>query len=168
MKRIVVQPMKCAGCRTCEMVCSITHYGVCSPLWSHIRVVEWQDLGLTVPMTCMQCEDPLCMKVCPVKGISRDAATGAVVVNENCIGCRMCLLACPFGAPSININTGRMIKCDLCGGDPQCVKYCPTGALEFVELSDQTMDRKRDGAGALISDQLMRLKQFAEQTSEVL
>ena len=154
-KMIVVQPMECAGCRTCEMACSLVHFGVCSPALSSIRVVEWQDKGLSVPLTCLQCEKAVCMEVCQVKAIYRDENTGAMIVDEQlCIGCKMCILACPFGGPKVNRQTGKAIKCDLCGGEPQCVSVCPTKAIKYMDVNDFVMDKKKSSAAGLIKDEI--------------
>lgn len=163
-KAIVVYPMECAGCRNCEVVCSLVHFGVCSPALSNIRVVEWQDKGLTVPFTCLQCENPVCMDSCPVNAISRDEKSGAVVANDNlCIGCKMCLLVCPFGGPRVNSQNGRIIKCDLCNGDPQCVKNCPTKAIKYMDINEFAMEKKKSSAAALVKDELKMMAAVTKQ-----
>lgn len=160
-KMIVCEPMECAGCRTCEMACSLAHFGACSPLLSNIRVVEWTRIGLTVPMTCLQCEDATCMKACKVGAIQRDSKTGAMVVKDDvCVGCKMCILVCPVGGPALSPETRKMHKCDLCGGDPACVKWCPTGALKFVDVLDAPEDKRRNAAAFLVSDTLLKLKEY--------
>ncbi|MGI6686321.1 MAG: 4Fe-4S dicluster domain-containing protein [Bacillota bacterium] len=152
-KMIVMKPMECAGCRTCEMVCSVKHYGVSSPVRSQIRVVEWLKEGLCSPLTCLQCEEALCEKACPMKAISRDNKTGAKIIDEKlCVGCRMCVLACPVGGTAIHLDTRKAMKCDLCGGDPQCVRFCPTGAIEYVDVTDISHDKKKSGAALLLYD----------------
>lgn len=156
----MVKPMECAGCRTCEMVCSIKHYGVSSPARSNIRVVEWLKEGLCSPLTCLQCEDPLCLKACPVKAISRDEETGAKKVNEKlCVGCKMCILVCPVGGAAMNLDSRKAMKCDLCGGDPQCVRWCPTHAIQYVDVSEVPLDKKKGGAQLLLSDVMAQLNQ---------
>ncbi len=48
-----------------------------------------------MPIACMQCEKPPCVKVCPVRTTYREG-DGPVVIDYNwCIGCRMCMGACP-------------------------------------------------------------------------
>lgn len=90
---------------------------------------------------CFQCEDPSCLKVCPVHAIRRDE-NGAVVMNpDKCIGCMMRLNACPLGNISYHPAVGRVFKCDLCGGEPRCARYCPSGAISFVDTD--TVDERR-------------------------
>lgn len=58
-----------------------------------------------VPRPCMHCENPPCVKVCPVQATYRDAE-GIVRQNyERCIGCRFCTVACPFSARYFNWET---------------------------------------------------------------
>lgn len=159
-KMIMVKPMECAGCRTCEMVCSVKHYGVSSPARAQIRVVEWMKDGLCSPLTCLQCEDPLCEKACPMKAISRDEKTGAKIVNDKlCVGCKMCMFVCPVGGTSINLDSRKAMKCDLCGGEPACVEWCPTGAIKFVDVSEIPLDKKKAGAALLLTDVMAQLNQ---------
>jgi len=159
-KMIVVQPSLCAGCRLCEVVCSTVHYGVCSPARSNIRVVEWQDKGISVPFTCLQCESAICMENCPAKAITRDEKSGAMIIAEElCLGCRMCVLTCPFGGPRVSLDTGRVVKCDLCGGDPQCVSNCPTKAIKFMDVNEFIMEKMKASATGLVNEEL---KQIAE------
>ncbi len=51
-----------------------------------------------LPILCMQCEDPECLKVCPTKATTQ-REDGVVVIDKNlCVGCRYCIVACPYGA----------------------------------------------------------------------
>lgn len=121
---------KCTGCRTCEMVCSLTHTGECNPLKSRIHVTRMKLDGVMIPVYCKQCVNAPCAKNCPENAIYRDEKTGVVLIDyAKCIGCKNCIQYCPFGAMTLDPETEQVIKCDLCGGDPQCVKYCIDNAL---------------------------------------
>jgi Fe-S-cluster-containing dehydrogenase component len=117
-----------------------------------------------MPIACMQCEKPPCVKVCPVRTTYREA-DGPVVIDYNwCIGCRMCMGACPYWARRINLTEpvlpkaemnpvthylgnrprmrGVVEKCHWClqrtrqGRYPACVEVCPVGARKFGNLLD--------------------------------
>ena len=132
---IVFDERICSGCRTCEAVCSLSHEGAVSSHLSRIQVVTWPFEGYRSDIhTCLQCEDPECMAVCPTGALQRDELTGALIIGEEaCTGCKACMDACSQTPSRIRYDEQRSIcvKCDLCGGTPLCVKYCMEGALSF-------------------------------------
>jgi Fe-S-cluster-containing dehydrogenase component len=83
-----------------------------------------------IPLLCLQCEDPACVKVCFTAALSKREESGTVEFDSaKCVSCRMCVVACPFGSIEVSVDDGKIQKCDLCGGDPMCAKFCPSGAL---------------------------------------
>ncbi len=145
MKMFVIDPDKCTGCRDCELVCSLSHEGVINPYRSRIVVIRDPLNALELPTVCVQCEDPVCMAVCPVSAIYEDPKTGAKIIDyDKCMGCRSCVLSCPIGGALVDPVTGKTIKCDLCNGDPMCVKFCKTKAIDWVDIreADQKIKRK--------------------------
>ena len=134
---IVVDKSLCAGCRTCEVVCSLFKSDVCSPELSRIQVrSSFLEVDFAASV-CLQCIDPPCMHACPAGAISIDQMTGARIINETmCMGCRMCIEECGnhFDPPRLRFDSANQVvlKCDLCGGDPQCVRWCPIGAIIYV------------------------------------
>jgi Fe-S-cluster-containing hydrogenase component 2 len=149
-KLLTIDPEKCTGCRNCELVCSVRHYGVSNPSLSSIQVVKWDHIGVCIPMSCQQCEDAPCLEVCPKDAIYRDDMLESIAVNHDlCIGCKMCLAACPFGAMRWNTGRSRVFKCDLCGGDPQCVRFCYTKAVDYQAASMASTGRMRQAASKI-------------------
>jgi Fe-S-cluster-containing dehydrogenase component len=148
--RILVEPERCTGCRNCELFCSLKNYGEVNPSRARIHVVRSQkdNIITTVPVVCQQCEDPMCMAMCPAGALARHPETHAVVVDpDKCLGCRTCVEVCPFGAPSVDPRTGTSEKCNLCDGDPTCVKVCSQFAIKFVTAEEEALERKRDTVG---------------------
>ena len=146
-KTLYIDYQKCTGCRLCELVCAVFHDGISNPVRSRIKVMKWEAEGLYIPMTCQQCQDAPCLNVCPVKAISRDEELGRVFVDYDvCIGCRSCVAVCPFGAMNFNIKDKQVFKCDLCDGDPQCVRFCEEKAIDYLEMDDVSIYKKRDAA----------------------
>ncbi len=137
---IVGDPTICHSCGICELVCSLTHDGACSPSRSRIRIVRDPLAGETKQVTCRQCTHPECYYSCPVNAIAVEAATGARVIDvTRCIGCGLCAKACPFNRRglilTLDAETNTYVKCDLCtvvGTPPQCVAACPWGALTYI------------------------------------
>ncbi|MEN6460540.1 MAG: 4Fe-4S dicluster domain-containing protein [Syntrophomonas sp.] len=143
-KILVVQPEKCTGCRTCELTCSFFHTGESNPMRSRITVINFDKVGFAAPIVCQQCSSAACMAVCPVGAITKDAATGAMTVDDaKCLRCKMCTIACPFGATLYDYQSDIVAKCDLCGGDPECVKLCPSGAISYQEANASSLAKRK-------------------------
>ena len=129
-----MDPKKCNGCMECEAVCASVKTGVKDPSRSRIRVIDWNQKGLFLPVTCQHCETAPCMAVCPKEAILRHPVDERVMVDyDRCISCRMCMAVCPFGAIGFDPQTRMVIKCDLCDGAPACVPCCQPGALVFTD-----------------------------------
>jgi molybdopterin-containing oxidoreductase family iron-sulfur binding subunit len=124
-----------------------------------------QESQFYVPVSCQQCRNAPCTKVCPT-GATWTEPDGIVVIDYDwCIGCRYCMAACPYGArhfnwaepaiPLAEVNSnlhvlgnrprrkGVVEKCTFCiqrtraGRYPACVEVCPVGARKFGNLLDK-------------------------------
>ena len=128
---LVIVPRNCIGCRTCELACSFYHSSGGAFARARIKVHTVGEKRY-VQMTCLQCLDPACVKVCPVEALVRNPATGAIdVCEDRCIGCALCEKACPFGHMHFDREARVAVKCDLCKGAPACARFCPSRALEM-------------------------------------
>ena len=145
MKRVLMMyPEKCTGCGCCELACSLAHEGEFRPSVSRISVFRFEERGSNVPMTCFQCEEPSCHKVCKTGALWKDDEADVVQFDEaKCIGCRMCVMACPFGNIAYNRMKKKAFKCDQCSGSPQCVDFCPNHALDYVPADSENSSKKR-------------------------
>jgi Fe-S-cluster-containing dehydrogenase component len=116
---------------------------------SQIPIPGAQALTVHFPRSCLHCETPDCVTVCPTGASYKRAEDGIVLVDEDkCIGCQLCAWACPYGAREISEQRGVMQKCTLCvdriynetldeeDRQPACVKACPTRARHFGDLGD--------------------------------
>ena len=138
-KIISIDPIRCTGCRVCEIACSLEHTGECNPNRARIKVMKNEEQGIDLPLVCMHCSNAPCVEVCPTGAMTRDDASGTVSIQEEaCLGCKLCMLVCPLGAITVDNDSaqGTVMKCDLCGGNPKCVTFCETKAIDFVPAED--------------------------------
>jgi protein NrfC len=152
---LVYDSRKCAGCTTCMLACSLTHYGVQSLSLSRIQIMQdsFGKFPNDVKMApCRQCKAPVCVQSCPVGAAYVDTANGNVrrIDSKKCIGCKTCIKMCPqqphrtVWVPSSDGIKNTSSKCDLCIDTPHwnekggpgrkqaCVETCPMKAIKFV------------------------------------
>jgi len=158
----------CVGCHACAVNCKQWNsgghmapltdqdpYGP-NPLGVWFNRVHSYEAGegsesrtVHFPRSCLHCEQPACVEVCPTGASYKRAEDGIVLVNEDlCIGCKLCSWACPYGAREYDYDAGIMKKCTLCidriynatlGEServPACVSTCPVSARHFGDLGD--------------------------------
>jgi len=151
---MVIDLNKCVRCRTGYVACKREHNILAHPRddehpyeYYRLRYVEWEwgkypEVKRTfIPVACMQCDDPICMRFCPVDAISQGSDGIIVIDEERCNGCGVCAPVCPYGALYINPD-GKADGCDFCANRlhagllPKCVEICPAGARTFGDLDD--------------------------------
>ncbi|MDX2104279.1 MAG: 4Fe-4S dicluster domain-containing protein [Alphaproteobacteria bacterium] len=165
----------CVGCHACAVNCKEWNTGgIAAPLtdldpygaeplgvWFnriHSFEVGEGSSGRTVhfPKSCLHCETPDCVTVCPTGASYKRAEDGIVLVQEDlCIGCKLCSWACPYGAREYDYDAGVMKKCTLCVDKiynesleevdrvPACVATCPASARHFGDLGNPDSDVSR-------------------------
>ena len=161
----------CVGCHACAVACKEWNEGgQFGPLpdedpygkeplgvwFNRVHTYDVRDVAaagadFTVhfPRSCLHCETPDCVTVCPTGASYKRAEDGIVLVDEDkCIGCQLCAWACPYGAREFSQQRGVMQKCTLCvdriynqtleeiDRQPACVMACPTRARHFGDLGD--------------------------------
>lgn len=149
----------CTDCKACQIACKDRSSLPVGVMWR--RVIQyvggsWTPVdrknGTMTPngvfsyslsLSCMHCQNPVCMEGCPAGGITKREEDGIVVINtDECIGCRYCEWTCPYGAPQFNEELGIMTKCDFCvdlldkGENPACVDACVMRCLDYGDLDE--------------------------------
>lgn len=127
--------------------------------WRRVIATEYGDIPpdvdvLNLSVSCNHCQEPACIKACPMKYIYKESQYGIVLIDNNktCISCQRCRMACPWDSPQYYDNIEmyslndparpRMTKCNLCidrvrdGLKPACVASCPMRALDAGPMDE--------------------------------
>lgn len=107
---MVIDLQKCIGCDTCTVSCKAenrTPPGVTYNVVLEMELGAYPNVGhVNVPRPCMQCDNPPCVAVCPVKATYKREDGIVVIDADRCIGCRYCMAACPYGARYFDFGEG--------------------------------------------------------------
>jgi molybdopterin-containing oxidoreductase family iron-sulfur binding subunit len=166
---MVIDLAHCHNLKKCQSACNHAHFVHDHQNW--IKVYPMQDAEHTSPYwqptTCMHCDDPPCVKVCPVDATFKRQDGIVLIDNERCVGCRFCMAACPYSTRVFNweapiippealemqyspetscpAKVGTVSKCDFCpdmvrkGELPHCVSACPNGVFYFGDMNEDVV-----------------------------
>ncbi|MFA5245316.1 MAG: 4Fe-4S dicluster domain-containing protein [Pedobacter sp.] len=101
---MVIDLARCKNLKKCQSACNHAHQVHPGQNW--IKILSMQEAEHTAPYwqptTCMHCDEPPCVKVCPVDATFK-RQDGLVLIDSNrCIGCRFCMAACPYSTRVFN------------------------------------------------------------------
>ena len=142
----VIDNTRCIGCHACSTACKSENevpLGVNRTWVKYVEHGAYPDVKRTFQVTrCNHCENPPCVRICPVTAMyQRD--DGIVEFDKDaCIGCKACMQACPYDAIHIDPETNTASKCHYCahridvGLEPACAVVCPTEAIVAGDLDD--------------------------------
>ena len=172
---LVIDLDVCVGCHACVTSCKewntsgiagtladLRPYGE-DPSGTFFNRVQTFEVGhypdtktVNFPKSCLHCEDPPCVPVCPTGASYKRAEDGIVLVDyDKCIGCKYCAWACPYGVRELDEDRKVMTKCTLCVDrvcneslpkeerKPACVMACPTKARIFGDIHDPESEAAR-------------------------
>jgi Fe-S-cluster-containing dehydrogenase component/DMSO reductase anchor subunit len=140
---------RCVNCGACSAACLIENGWTIRPrnIYTFNTGASSACAFTNLSIACNHCETPVCLTGCPASALYREPGTGAVIVNDNkCIGCKYCQWNCPYDAPKYDVEKRTIGKCNLCHQRlieeqlPACVSSCPSGALDYGELSDNSIE----------------------------
>jgi molybdopterin-containing oxidoreductase family iron-sulfur binding subunit len=107
---MVIDLDRCTGCQACAVACraenNVPIAGAAdtekgrSIFWmNQLKRSEgiYPDVRQQfLPAPCNHCEDPPCIKVCPVGATSQSEEGITQQIPDRCIGCRLCEVSCPY------------------------------------------------------------------------
>ena len=169
---LIIDLNVCVGCSACVTSCKewntsgeagpMTDFNAYSkdPTGTFFNRVQSFEVGefpntevVHFPKSCLHCEEPPCVPVCPTGASYKREEDGIVLVDyDKCVGCKYCAWACPYGAREIDANQKVMKKCTLCVDriydkslredrrKPACVLACPTSARIFGDVHDESSE----------------------------
>jgi len=156
----VFRQENCVGCSACSVACQVYNE---LPENVRFRKVDRYEVkhengtkDVWLSHSCMHCENPGCLMVCPAKAYTvRD--DGIVILDrERCTGCGLCVTACPYNAISMLEEDGKAAKCNMCverldaGLKPACVDGCPVQCLDhdnIHQILQQKVSASKQGVG---------------------
>lgn len=166
---MVVDLARCKNARKCITSCQKWHFLPEDREWLTVKLMKDSPDAAPYwfPKQCFHCDNPPCVKVCPVDATYKRQDGIVLIDNERCIGCKFCMAACPYstrvfnwdepdqhldltkvqyspeaGAPA---KVGTVEKCDFCpdrareGLLPPCVEACPNGVFYFGDENEDTV-----------------------------
>jgi molybdopterin-containing oxidoreductase family iron-sulfur binding subunit len=166
---MVIDLAKCNNARKCITACQKMHYSPDDVEWLQVKLMKDNEKGSPYwfPKTCFHCDNPPCVKVCPVDATFKRDDGLVLIDNERCIGCKFCMAACPYSTrvfnwderelseaekmcsyspeSSVPAQEGTVEKCDFCpdmariGQLPDCVTACPNGVFYFGDENEDTV-----------------------------
>ena len=166
---MVIDLSRCKNLKKCQSACNHMHF--LEPEQSWIKIHSMQDADHSAPYwqptTCMHCDEPPCVKVCPVDATFKRQDGIVSIDSDRCVGCRFCMAACPYSTRIFNWDTpeipeeiaklkyscetsvpqkkGTVGKCDFCpdmvrkGELPHCVSACPNGVFMFGDMNEDSV-----------------------------
>ena len=166
---MVIDLSRCKNVKACQASCNHAHQ--LNPAQNWIKLYPMQDAEHTAPYweptTCMHCDEPPCVKVCPVDATFKRQDGSVLIDSDRCIGCRFCMAACPYSTrvfnweasdlprevkeqpysceTSVPQKKGTVGKCDFCpdmarkGELPHCVSACPNGVFAFGDMLEDSV-----------------------------
>ncbi len=155
---MVIDLDKCTACQACVVACQVeNNVAFMGPEQAQRgRAIFWIKLVALpegrakvrfLPLPCMHCDNPPCVKVCPVDATNITPDGIVRQIFARCIGCRYCTTACPYTRRYFNWykpewpdETSQALNPD--------VSVRPKGVVEKCTLCHHRLQKAREKAMA--------------------
>lgn len=156
---MVIDLDRCTGCETCVIACKAeNNIPVSGPgesdkgreiLWMQVlpeMTGTFPNVKLRyLPRPCMQCDEPPCAKVCPVRATYKNEEGLVAQIYSRCIGCRYCTMACPYTVKYFNWSEPEWDTESTRSWNPD-VSIRSAGVVEKCTFCHHRLQRVRDQA----------------------
>lgn len=166
---MVIDLSRCKNLKKCQEACNHSHHIHPDQNWIKVHAMQDADHAAPYwqPTICLHCDEPPCVKVCPVDATFKRQDGIVLIDSDRCIGCRFCMAACPYSTrvfnweepelpesiahqhysseSSVPQKKGTVGKCDFCpdmtrqGELPHCVSACPNGVFMFGDMNEDSV-----------------------------
>jgi len=157
---MVIDLDRCTACQGCVVACQVEN-NVPPPeredaqrcraiAWIRLAPMDLEEHGQRpglqlIPIPCMHCENPPCVKVCPATATTLGEDGLVAQVYPRCIGCRYCTTACPYTVRQFNWKDVEWPEPMQEGLSPD-VSVRPRGVVEKCSFCHHRLQRARDRA----------------------
>ena len=97
---MVIDVKKCVTCYACVLACKQEHFLPPNIFKNRLLVGERGEYPnvtkFVYPIQCNQCENAVCVEVCPTRATYKRDDGVVVVDSDRCTGCQSCVTACPY------------------------------------------------------------------------
>lgn len=111
---MVIDLARCKNARKCIESCQQMHH--VPEEKELIKVLAMKDREdappYWMPKTCFHCDNPPCVKVCPVDATYKRQDGLVLIDNDRCIGCKFCMAACPYSTRVFNWDEDERMDAD--------------------------------------------------------
>ncbi|MFQ5720484.1 MAG: 4Fe-4S dicluster domain-containing protein [Acidobacteriota bacterium] len=156
---MVIDLEQCTGCGACMAACKTENNVQVVPFEEAQRgrkmhwlmllsrtAGEYPDVDVELqPNLCMMCDDPPCIKVCPVHATYKGVGGLVAQIYPRCIGCRYCMVACPYTVKFFNWTAARRGE-NLPPSHNPDVSLRPKGVVEKCTFCHHRLQMARESA----------------------
>jgi len=153
---------KCNQCGACVTACKVENnlQIVSKESAAKGRVMQWMRLTnlsyegndpdvrpVTIPSLCVQCDDPPCTKVCPVRATYKRDDGIVAQIYPQCIGCRYCMANCPYNVKVFNwFKEDQPVEYEKCYNKDMAVRM--KGVVEKCTFCIHRLQKAKEQAAA--------------------
>lgn len=157
---MVIDLDRCTACQSCVTACQAENNCPPSKDLGQARMgrsMTWMEMTTYVegeyprtkmrilPRPCMHCNEPPCVRVCPVRATYRSEEGIIGQIFGRCIGCRYCTTACPYTVRYFNWYA-PVFPAPLEKGHNPDVSIRPKGVVEKCTFCHHRLQNARDQA----------------------